>query len=185
MFFSFWFCQSADEPSCRFKGHLGHCSRMNPHIYLRKQHWDDTTLLGEGLLRLKSTFRVEGSLDGINGHLSVTKASLQENYWRWRTSAGWPREGWTPPGLLVQDKLRMNWYLSGFQPKYRHSYPGNLSGAPAAQWSYDHTQFRRNSCSTQESVRHPNVIRIYWKRKCCLPVCLMSFKGNDSWLEDR
>lgn len=38
---------------------------------------DDTALLGRGLPRMKPTAKAEGSFNESNGHMSVTKVSLQ------------------------------------------------------------------------------------------------------------
>lgn len=47
------------------------------HSYVYSQCGDNTTLLGGGLHRMNTTVRAERSPDGINGHMSVIKVSLQ------------------------------------------------------------------------------------------------------------
>lgn len=53
--------------------------------------------------------RAEGSLDGINGHVPVT-FKLDDIVWdhTWRKMRS----------LLVQETLRINEYIFGFQPRY-------------------------------------------------------------------
>lgn len=79
--------------------------------YERSQCGNDTRSLG--LPRLMSTARADGSLDGINGYVSVTKMSLEDGG---HAVGQWER--WNPPGILTQVILPINEYLSGLQSRY-------------------------------------------------------------------
>lgn len=71
---------------------------------------DDTELLGRGLPRMKPIAKAEGSFNRSNGHMSVTKVSLQTG----------GHQLWFK---MERDRLRQvylpkNEYFTGFQQRY-------------------------------------------------------------------
>lgn len=95
-----------------------------------QQGGDDTASLGGGLLKLISKVRVVGYLDGITGHVPVSKPSFQDG------GSDLEREG--GPRLLDQDTVRMKKYLSGFQTRF-------LKG-----------NGKMNNCRTKTTIFHWN-----------------------------
>lgn len=76
------FFQRVDELSCRSQRSSSTVGLTVFHSYECSKCIDGMTSLGGGLPEMKSTGREEGSPDSINGHISVTKASLQlEGHW--------------------------------------------------------------------------------------------------------